>query len=122
MNRGVGVVESSDDHHNASSEEKGIPRLLAGKLASLHRGQGETEEGGKPLQIGEDSSSESSSESESDNEEPEPEQTNGEPGGSCTEEASAQSKNRAMRFPLLLSHACVRGSGVKDDDKAFDAA
>ncbi|KAF3827266.1 hypothetical protein GH733_002752 [Mirounga leonina] len=76
MNRGVGVVESSDDRHNVSSEEKG-----------------------------EDSSSESSSESESDNEEPEPEQTNGEPGGSCAEEASAQSKNRAMRFPLLLSHA-----------------
>ncbi|VFV28745.1 caspase recruitment domain [Lynx pardinus] len=38
----------------------------------------------------EDSSSEDSSESESDNEEPEPEKTNGEPGESSTEEASAQ--------------------------------
>ncbi|XP_043450954.1 uncharacterized protein LOC122491788 [Prionailurus bengalensis] len=95
MSRGVGVVESSDDHHNASSEEKGIHWLVACKPASFHGGQEETEEGAKPLKIGEDSSSEDSSsedssESESDNEEPEPEKTNGEPGESSTEEASAQ--------------------------------
>ncbi|XP_047731908.1 uncharacterized protein LOC125175413 isoform X2 [Prionailurus viverrinus] len=101
MSRGVGVVESSDDHHNASSEEKatlfhsGVHWLVACKPASFHGGQEETEEGAKPLKIGEDSSSEDSSsedssESESDNEEPEPEKTNGEPGESSTEEASAQ--------------------------------
>ncbi|XP_045359064.1 uncharacterized protein LOC123611310 isoform X2 [Leopardus geoffroyi] len=94
MSRGVGVVESSDDHHNASSEEKGVHWLLACKPASFRGGQEETEEGAKPLKIGEDSSSEDSSsedssESESDNE-PEPEKTNGEPGESSTEEASAQ--------------------------------
>ncbi|XP_030893649.1 uncharacterized protein LOC115943919 isoform X2 [Leptonychotes weddellii] len=77
MNRGVGVVESSDDHHNASSEEKG-----------------------------EDSSSERSSESESDNEEPEPEQTNGEPGGSCAEEASAQREDwEDKELPKDHSHS-----------------
>ncbi|XP_038439670.1 uncharacterized protein LOC102153616 isoform X1 [Canis lupus familiaris] len=97
----VMVEGSSDDHHNAPSEEKaallhsGIYRLLACKLATLQEQQGETEEGGKPLQIGEDSSSEdssseNSSQSESDNEEPEPEKTNGEPGESSIEEASAQ--------------------------------
>ncbi|XP_078288328.1 uncharacterized protein LOC132684250 isoform X2 [Panthera onca] len=89
------LAGSSDDHHNASSEEKGVHWLLACKPASFHGGQEETEEGAKPLKIGkdsssEDSSSEDSSESESDNEEPEPEKTNGEPGESSTEEASAQ--------------------------------
>ncbi|GAB5576704.1 caspase recruitment domain-containing protein 8 isoform X6 [Prionailurus iriomotensis] len=92
-----------DDHHNASSEEKatlfhsGVHWLVACKPASFHGGQEETEEGAKPLKIGEDSSSEDSSsedssESESDNEEPEPEKTitDGEPGESSTEEASAQ--------------------------------
>uniref|UniRef100_A0ABI7WY41 FIIND domain-containing protein n=1 Tax=Felis catus TaxID=9685 RepID=A0ABI7WY41_FELCA len=95
-NRGGGKWwQTSDDHHNASSEEKGVHWLLACKPASFHGGQEETEEGAKPLKIGEDSSSEDSSsedssESESDNEEPEPEKTNGEPGESSTEEASAQ--------------------------------
>ncbi|XP_045359065.1 uncharacterized protein LOC123611310 isoform X3 [Leopardus geoffroyi] len=88
------LAGSSDDHHNASSEEKGVHWLLACKPASFRGGQEETEEGAKPLKIGEDSSSEDSSsedssESESDNE-PEPEKTNGEPGESSTEEASAQ--------------------------------
>ncbi|XP_045859620.1 uncharacterized protein LOC123940709 [Meles meles] len=92
MSRRVGVAESSDDPHNAPSEGKGISQLLPCKLASLQEGQGETEGGRTPPQTGGDSSSESSSESESDNEEQEPEQTNGEPGGSCAEEASAQTK------------------------------
>ncbi|XP_039097901.1 uncharacterized protein LOC120238292 [Hyaena hyaena] len=97
MSRGVEVVESSDDHHHTSSEEKGIHWLLACKLASSHGGKEESEEGDKPLHIGdnsssEDSSSEDSSESESDNEEPEPEKTNGELGESPTEEASAQAQ------------------------------
>ncbi|XP_040492508.1 uncharacterized protein LOC103677367 [Ursus maritimus] len=96
MSRGAGVVESSDDHHNASSEEKGIHRLLACKLASLH---------GRPLQLGEDSSSESSSESESDNEEPEPEQTNGEPGGPCTEVSAQTEEWEDKELPKDPSHS-----------------
>ncbi|XP_032708513.1 uncharacterized protein LOC116864735 [Lontra canadensis] len=106
MSRGVGVAESSDDPHNAPSEGKGISQLLPCKWASLHEGQGETEEGGTSPQTGEDSSSESSSESESDNEEPEPEQTNGEPGGSCVEEASAQTEEwEEKELPKEHSHS-----------------
>ncbi|CAD7690920.1 unnamed protein product [Nyctereutes procyonoides] len=98
---GRGVA--SDDHHNAPSEEKaallhsGIYRLLACKLATLQEQQGETEEGGKPLQIGEDSSSEdssseNSSQSESDNEEPEPEKT----------------REISKRYPPIHLHSQVR--------------
>lgn len=42
--------------------------------------------------------------------------TDGEPGESPTEEASAQGKTQAVRlprqFPLFLSPACVRGGHV----------
>nr|XP_025872276.1 uncharacterized protein LOC112933329 [Vulpes vulpes] len=99
----VGRGVASDDHHNAPSEEKaallhsGIYRLLACKLATLQEQQGETEEGGKPLQIGEDSSSEdssseNSSQSESDNEEPEPEKT----------------REISERYPPIHLHSQVR--------------
>lgn len=104
MSGGAEVVESSDDY-NACPGEKGtflhscIHHLLAGKLATLPEGQRETEEGGAPFQIGDDSISESSSESESDNGEPKPEKTNDEPGESSPEEASAQGKREARHLP-----------------------
>uniref|UniRef100_A0ABI7WYL5 FIIND domain-containing protein n=1 Tax=Felis catus TaxID=9685 RepID=A0ABI7WYL5_FELCA len=108
MSRGVGVVESSDDHHNASSEEKGVHWLLACKPASFHGGQEETEEGAKPLKIGEDSSSEDSSsedssESESDNEEPEPEKTKLNKIQPSCEHCNAENKQNEQVTPRLLS-------------------